>query len=113
MNKLLHSRSHQTTIGTPLLLNLLILLDIVTELVHLALLVLGLLLALLIVLLALLLTGLVLVVLLPVVMVMVEDALHKVLVVRLVGSCLIVMKRVRNAGGGVMNRLGITDLRTY
>lgn len=95
------SRSHQTAIGTPLLLNLLILLDIVTELVHLAFLVLGLLLALLallIVLLALLLTGLVLVVLLPVVMVMVEDALHKVLVVGLVGSCLIVMKRVRNVG---------------
>lgn len=87
MNKLLHSRSHQTTIGTPLLLNLLILLHVVTELVHLALLVLGLLLALLTLLLALLLTGLVVVVLLPVVMVMVEDALHKVLVVGLVGSC--------------------------
>lgn len=85
MNKLLHSRSHQTTIGTPLLLNLLILLHVVTELVHLALLVLGLLLALLTLLLALLL--LVVVVLLPVVMVMVEDALHKVLVVGLVGSC--------------------------
>lgn len=80
----MNRRLHQIAIGTSLLLDLLILLNVVAELVHLTLFVLGLLLALLA-----LPTGLVLVifVLAVVVAVMVEDALHKVLVVGLVGSC--------------------------
>ena len=80
----MNRRLHQIAIGTSLLLDLLILLNVVAELVHLTLFVLGLLLALLA-----LPTGLVLVifVLAVVVAVMVEDALHRVLVVGLVGSC--------------------------
>ena len=104
----MNRRLHQIAIGTSLLLDLLILLNVVAELVHLTLFVLGLLLALLA-----LPTGLVLVifVLAVVVAVMVEDALHKVLVVGLVGSYLIAMRRVRNCGG--MNGLGMTDLQAY
>lgn len=75
-------RLHQTAIGASLLLHLLILLNVVSELVHLTLLVLGLLLALLVLLLALP-TGLALV--FAFLVVMVENALHKVLVVGLVG----------------------------
>ena len=107
----MNRRLHQIAIGTSLLLDLLILLNVVAELVHLTLFVLGLLLALLA--LPALPTGLVLVifVLAVVVAVMVEDALHKVLVVGLVGSYLIAMRRVRNCGG--MNGLGMTDLQAY